>query len=784
MTASSRLRSTRRTLLCHAFAIGLGAWPALLSAATLDTLVLGSSDSESGHALKADRSEIVSGGLGEPARRLLPIDATAWAGGKITFNLKVDPTVQNYVTVRLWGSDVNHNLLMLHCQGKQIGYRHLGDYDCLDLGADAPAYNDRFYYKTLPLPLDLTKGRDTVEFEIRSNGPIWGYGTSFEQYQKPMTEPTRGIYRVYSHTDGCFTPDTDEKQGVYPKDAPLRKGPGPEVIDTAKQRVNNEITNLLKPGRMPNQMQTLFLAKAYHTQWTAAAGKPETVERILASLDNLYRAYKKNPKLAQAEPSTYNPDWFGLGPSGQVIALLPQQLKERFSETIDDGTGVQVTRREAFLDMLVACRDWHRENRRQYTNQSMINDLYGIYLANRGIAVLDPAKAMPEKDCLRYLEESIGLKPWLGSERDGKPTRPLGDQFYQLTAKGLTKELGFVGNYGEVIDWVSQIYEATRPAPGQPGDPAIKAQLVKIARARAPFRYPMLDGEGNQAMVQETIVGWRDTHFPGDVTYAQRPSWDGSPLEAVTATLDPELVGYAQQMMADNQYFSAIGDQAGDKGFRVTFGLLQVPDQYERFKTVAASKERLPMTWTEPDFVFSDEEDGVVAIKNGREILYVSLYWRARHAVNFLARVHYLTPDYDRIAVVREEIDYTASGMEYTRPNWTNFGFGNGGHRYPAEIVSAHTGEKLPIAKIPDGIKFKPGDENIYAGRGDFYQLRYGPYFIAMNMSADKTFDVKVPEGSGNASELVGGRKNLKPGTAAKVKPRTTMVLYFPPATR
>lgn len=764
---------TRPTIAVILFATGR------LSADTLDTIALGSPASETSHGFKSDHAEIFTGGLDLPARRLLPLESPTWLGGKLSCTLKIDGTQQNYVTVRFWGSDVNHNLLMLEVDGKQVGYRHLGDYDCLDVGTDGPTYNGRFCYKTLPLPVDLTKDRQSVEVTIQSNGPIWNYGRSFQDYQKPMTEATRGIYAIYTHTDGCFTPPANEKQGVYPKDAPLRKEPGEEVIGKIKQRVNNELANILKPDRMPNQMQTLLLAKAYFIPWTLAAGKPEAITQAQRSLDNLYRAYKKDPKLAEAEPSTYNPDWFGYGPAGQVIALLAEQLKPTLGESIDDGTGKSVARREAYTEMLLHCRDWHREHRRQYTNQSMINDLYGIYLANRGIAVLSAEKALPEKQALRYLRESIGLDPWLGSEVDGKPTLSLGNDYLQLTKKGLTRELGFVGNYGEVIDWVCQIYEGTAPAWGKPGDPDIKAQLIRIARARAPFRYPMLDGGGNRAMVQETVVGWRDTHSPGDVAYAQRTSWDGSPLEAAALTLDPALVGYCQQMFADNQYFHSMGEQVEDKGFRITAGLLRAPDEYELIKAQPASKSRLPLTWSEPDYVFSDEEDGVVAIKHGNEIFYASLYWRARHAVNFLARVHYLTPEYDRVAVVKQETAYTASGMEYTRPNWTDFGFANGGHRYPETVQSAHTGEKLPIAKIPDGIPFKAGEENIYAGRGDFYQLRYGPYFVAMNMSKDKNFDVKVPEGSGNATELVTGRKDLKPGTAAKVAPRTTLVFRF-----
>lgn len=754
-------------------------FPGLAAAAVLDTLAFGNDSSESQHELSAQLSDFNSGGLGEATRRLLPGGDLPWQGGVLKFSVRVDPAKQNYFTLRLWGEDVNHNQMTLHVEGKQVGYRHLGDIEALEIGADAPAYPGRFIYRTCPLPLGLTKGKDRVSCEIRATGPIWGYGTSFEQYQKPMTEPTRGLYRAYTHTDGCFTPPTEEKQGAYPDNAPLRTAPGPEVLDAVKTRVNGEIDGLLKDPKRPcNQMQILFLAKAYQTKWTRAAGKPETLVKIQTSLDALYRAYVAKPSLAEAEPSTYNPDWFGLGPSGAALALLEKELKPTLGESIDDGTGKQVIRGAAFKDMLVACRDWHCEHRRQYTNQSMINDLYGIYLANRGIAVVAPSSALPEKQALRYLYESVGLEPWLGSEKNGKPTRPLGDAFYQLTADGLTKELGFVGNYGEVLDWVAEIYEATKPSTDKPGDPKIKAQLVKIARARAPFRYPMLDQDGSRAMVIETIVGWRDTHYPGDVTYDQRPSWDGSPFQVAAATLDPHLVGYAQQMLADNQFFCAISKQmAQNNGFRVTFGLLAVPAHYELIKSQLPDSHRLPMSWDQPDFVFADEEDGVVAIKNGKEILYASLYWRARNAVNFLGRVHYITPVYDRIATVREDIEYTPSGMEYSRPDWTNFGFGNGGHRYPATFSSAHAGEKLPIAMIPTGIDYKVGQENIHAGRGDFYQLRYGPYLIAMNMSADKTFDLKAPVHAGKLTNLV-TRKPVESGSVAKIGPRTTVVIF------
>lgn len=138
--------------------------------------------------------------------------------------------------------------------------------------------------------------------------------------------------------------------------------------------------------------------------------------------------------------------------------------------------------------------------------------------------------------------------------------------------------------------------------------------------------------------------------------------------------------------------------------------------------------------------------------------------------------MHYITPQNDRLANVRTETKFTDSGMRYTRPDWVNLGFANWREWYHG-IHSAHAGEVLPIAKIPDNVKFKLGDENAYAGRADFYQLKYGKYIIAMNSSTDKPFDVKVPAGK-KVINLSDGRKTVK-ATSIVLTPRSTVVLYL-----
>jgi hypothetical protein len=88
-------------------------------------------------------------------------------------------------------------------------------------------------------------------------------------------------------------------------------------------------------------------------------------------------------------------------------------------------------------------------------------------------------------------------------------------------------------------------------------------------------------------------------------------------------------------------------------------------------------------------------------------------------------------------------------------------------------------GEKLPIAKIPAGVRFTPGDENAYAGRASFYVLRYGPYLVGMNTTSDRTFDLKLPPDAKSAQALVSRGSDGVPGAIVKVGPRSTQVYYI-----
>ena len=221
----------------------------------LDDIVFGSMLSETAHGLIVTHGGLTTNRLGDTARILLPSGQPTWDGGRLAFSMVVDPVKQNYATARFWGSDATVNDLILFCEGKQVGYRHLGDIDLLDIGGEQAAFPGRYLYNTTPLPLAITRGKTNIALEIRSSGPTWPYGNTFEQFQKPMITPTRGIYSLYTHTDNFFNPPAGEKQGSAPEKLPVRSTPGAEVMDKLKARVIGEVNNLLKTTRQLNEMQ-------------------------------------------------------------------------------------------------------------------------------------------------------------------------------------------------------------------------------------------------------------------------------------------------------------------------------------------------------------------------------------------------------------------------------------------------------------------------------------------------------------------------------------------------
>jgi hypothetical protein len=787
-----RLNAHYKSLVPHAVLV-LSFFLAMLAhtaMANVDTLTLGDAACERDHAVVDDHSEIIQGGLDQPARRLLPTEPVSIDGGKVAFTLKIDPQRQNYITVKLWGSDkgAESGRLLLFAEGLQVGYRHEGDYDVLNQCDDEGECPGRFLYQTVPLPISMTRGKTSIALEIRSLGPMWGYGTTFAQYQKNLTQPTRGIYRVYSHTESRFIPDASEKQGEA-KPAATRPAPGEEVIAKSVDVVNGRLAKLLAspPVDSPaNEVKTraarfLLLGEAYNTPWTPAYHDPRTIDQIVRDGDSMARD-------CFADAKYISKDWPGAGPMGEAIINVWPAIEPKMHESLEIGTDHGI-RGQVWAKVLRSSVDYWRTHRRDYTNQSMIVDR-NIYTANRALQLISPGQALPEERTRHYLYQAVGLEPWLGSDvpENGADTgvpdapsagvhEPFGKSYYLVTRKGLTRELGFVATYGEtILHFTHDIAQLT-------GDENIRQQLRKLESARMYFRYPAVDADGYRCMKLASEVDNRTAHYPlGGAAYTApniREEW----WMDVPALLsdDPISIGAAQRSLDDNQYFARIEQRLNDPD---TLGMMRNVDEYKKVKSLPSSSYQFPMCDGQPDFAWADEQDAIIAIKHGNTRLFVNLYYRAERGVNGVARILELTPTISRIATVRTEFQVSSTGQFYTRPDWID-GIRSKGMPPPGQdIHQAYAGEKLPIAPRPTDAKLpKYGDFGPFVGKAEHYRVQYGSYLIQMNCSETRQCPIDVPADFAGANDLVSGKQaNELSGTS--LKPLSTVVLYTPTITR
>ena len=753
-----------------------------LYAQTLDGVEFGNSESESSHRFRDPeaRTQTVAGQFGHSPRQIKAPASEAWEGGSMFFTLKVDPDKTNYLTVQFWGEDLNRNQLYVYIGGKLLGYRHIGDYDILHHGTNEIVAPGQFYYISTVIPENVTKGKTELEFEIRLVGQIWTYAPTFDRFQHNIEGDSLPIYAAFTHVGAKFEPKTVEFKTVPDV---VRPAPGAEVVDRVKERISAELEQRINGRKTLTQQDVEFLARGYRIKWSPVYDNPKCIDRVVDGIDAFYRAWRENPKLVENDPRQYNGDWFGVAPLSEAIYTMDSpEFQKRLDEPLADSS---LTRRQAWGEMIHAALVHLSQHRRWYTNQSMIID-WNLHRMNRALILVDKSKAFPERQTLRYLYESMGIEPWRGSETESGPALPRGESYYQITRRGLTRELGYVGMYGEALDWGCWIYLSTckRDADGQlvvrpdgllDGDEKIRRQLIKMTNARQWFRYPSVDNDGYSAVRLERAVGWRDNELTGPVMYCARTGKEGVALMIPFCTRDKNALQSTAQALADNQIFDELDKLNRIWGLRISYALMNVPDYWEYVRHACPSD--VPKPESTPS-VFSDVQNGVLVLQNGDERLFLSLYWRARLGVNRLGKAHYIGKNWQQFVVLREDVEFDPSGVTFVRRNWTTADHHNGhGHiHYPGRTDSIHAGEELPVARIPDWDKeFRLGEENGNAGRAEFYKVRFGQYLIAVNASGEKSFDLDLNGEQGAAFVWFDSGKPASGKIA--VAPNSTVIL-------
>ena len=747
---------------------GMTALSCLAQTETIDEMILGNKVSEECHALSSEGSEIIIGGLDEPARRLLPLSPASWDGGAITFTMKVDPDRQNYVTARLWGSDFStdtgHNLV-LYADGKQVGYRRESDYDLLNATETEPQAPGRFFYETRPLPISMTKGKTSISLKIAALGSIYNYGDKWEKYQRILNEPTRGIYCIYTHTGMRFEPSPSEKQGAAPKGRLHKSAVGSEVIAKSKDIVIKRLSKILESQPDQQSRNLGLLSEAYNVAWTPAYKNPVTIEHVVFEGDRLAELFAAN--------SEYTGGWMGTAALGEAIMRTWPEIG-KYLDSPFKGKINGKTRREVWSMALKQSIEYWRTHRRGFTNQSMLVD-GGIYRSNRGLALINPSMALPEEQALRYVREAVGAEPWrdsdIISQSDDRPANYNGDRHYLVSRKGLSRELGWVGSYGETILTItSELAEIT-------GDEMVRRQLAKLQNARLVFRYPYVDADGNYGMKLSAEIDGRHSHYPlRGMAYAApqsiREHWG---ME--TASMFPDdraIVGATQRFISDGYYFEHIQKRLKDS----TLGLMRNINEYEKVKDLQHVPYKFPMEDGQPDFVFADEENAVIAVKHGDTRLFMNLYFRSENAVNNVAKIMEITPAMTRLVTAKIQSEVIGNGEFYTRPDYMDWIRGDAPYRTPPgqKIHQAWAGEKMPISTPPGGQTHTGGKFGHYVGRAAFYWLEYGDYLIGLNTTEKHTYTLPVTRDCNNL-DLVTGKNVTPENGGVKVGPLSTVVL-------
>lgn len=648
--------------------------------------------------------------------------------------------------------------------------------------------------------ISLAAGYGLAKFESRGRGALFGVIVGASLLPSTLLAPTE--LRNPGFESGGGTPDHWAKPGWAPD--------GTWARDTTVSRSGSSSLKLTATGSGGYSYvhDTPKVQVGSGTYTYGAWIKTDGVTGEGAHIDPLF--YDASGSLVGGDHKQYaatgTHDWEYVSldiatPDGATQVEFHLRLAGPGSAWFDDidliapatEAAEQPVRRAAYTKMLKSRRDYWRQHFPHYSNQSQICAI-GIYQANRGLRLLDPDLALSEDKARDYLYQSIGMVPYLGPEdADGNPTKPLGSDYYQVTRAGLTRELGYVGSYGEVTDWLVMMYESVTRGHGGQDAPELRKHMIKMVKARGRFRVVDVDGDNARVSRTETVIGWRNEVYPGAIAYASRTAWDSNPLMSAAVFKDPDLVGWTQEMVDDGQLWPQLQLIATYDWTRVGLNALRlVSRDWDDYQALASRPNRVPTGWDEPDFVFADEENGAVAIKHGRELLFASLYWRARQGVNNYARVHHVTPTDQRSATIRQHSAGTTDDT-FTARDWILWdyaindpgagGIPPGGFPPPGDTIhQSQEGDVYHLAPVPAdvpdptlGVHFD-GVETMLVGRAPFYYCEYGDYLIAMNTSTDKVFTLPSRQDFGPARDLATG-ETVGAGVRPKVGPRSTLVL-------
>ncbi|MEZ0215942.1 MAG: hypothetical protein ACAH89_02285 [Rariglobus sp.] len=749
------------------FVLILGLAPFIGRAEILTSVTLGDGSSEFTSAVKSTQAAIITSAdtaLGEPGRRLVP--ATPDDTASITFTAKVSPTEQTYITLRVWGGETTWGPVHLV----------LADASNLNLGSlwwhittESP-FPGRFIYRTLPIPIEVTLGKSTIDLRLQTTPSSENPGSVLLGYVPPPKSPNRpsfALYNVYTHTSPWFLPPHSEQQGApFAWGEPVAKPViYPETIEQRLvQRALADIgftlnANVERSQSGPGHRRDLTLLAAcgliYNTPWSGHYQDATIPVRVRNAIDiNVQRQASQG-----GDPGIlFQQGWESHG----QIALAYSRLHDVFAakrwlnENITlnyPGRPVTLTRRQAYANFFHDAFEWRRTDRGNDTARSL-RIARSLYRMQQALRLLGDPRALTEPQSLRYVHEAAGLAP-LRTREFGIAAADANFPAYSVTGAGLPRESGNADTNGEFTRILVRLVEET-------GDPLVKTQAQKALAACSVFRIPANSPEGNRVLCGVGTLSWNAPAYPSAITY--------NGIEEAAVLEDPVSLRLAQLEIEHGRPYLLGPTPARDANWDPS-DTLRLVDYYRKIKDLPPSPHRLPMEPDSPDSVWADEELGVFAFHHGDTRVYGSFFnndLAAGRAIGDLGVIEFIRPDMDRLVDFRPESSTPRSGLSLKLK----------------QPYGERTYTQTPLPPGYTAWQESPPDAvDPRAGLAYFYRLHYGDYLVGMNTTQpgtyrESTYMLAFPEGVTAATDIATGQP-VNPKKPVRLGPGETRVLHL-----
>lgn len=735
-----------------------------LQAQQLDMVIFGDETSEAAHGLDQLNSTIGLGGLDESYRKLEGDDLESSYFG---VTLAVDPEVQTYLTIKLWGSDTISRKKYIHPYYYKTIFGALGKWSAFGgTGSDTPelvnwsnvsTYPNRYVYVTYLLPDEVVQGKDTIHIRLAgAELPIYSAYTHTNSYFKPDENDTQGSAPAFNtpypspngqtqiehlHTQLDLAVDRFLTWQYYGDewDTWVANGWAPEIMTGALNIHGAKDTSWTidqykatwsarQNAHVRAQMPIETIALAFHKEWSKHYQDSTLIDRVVKALDFLRVAQASDGGYIELE-NVPGGRWVGApnrtegagslmgfgmkGAPGAFLAMQDEIMTDAYlNEIINEGDSL-TSRRQAYINLFTGFRDYLTlpSRRGHASNQDIVN-LTAAYLADQCLYILDPGLCWPEETKQYYFDVCVGLEdgiyggPWVSTK--GTSLEPNG------LARG-----GYETGYGEHnTEHYARLAVLS-------GEDRISAYLETHLAALAKMRYLKYDNDLRPVVRREEWLGWRNYDYPGPEAYGD--------VAMAAVRLNNDWALYGTQMAAKHgYYFKKDYSRYWVHLMSESSKMMREIDYIEQALEMPSPEVRYPFEEGQPDYAWADEQAGLVVIKDEDRQLWANLQWRhplendIRHVDNALTnnkvRVHYSTPEYELLAT---------TAMQST--------------------------------------------DEMYS----LYIWQFGKYLVLMNASPDTEYEFVLPEGSPDWAYDLISKTQIDLSANPVIQPQNTLILEW-----